>query len=100
MVLKMSNPVTKAESSKFKDRRKGVVSQKENLTKGKKKKSPEKVWHVYYKPEDYIKEILKITEEWVVWKKFASKDDAEKWIQKSARRNMSNIENYKIVFVG
>lgn len=94
----MSNPRVKSEHSALKDMRQGVTPQKENLARGKKKKSPAKLWYVYYKPEDFLREIFKYTDEWVIWNKFATQGDAEKWIEKSSRRSAS--KDYKIEYIG
>jgi len=94
----MSNPSAKTEYSAIKDIRQGVTPQKENLNRGKKKKSPTKVWHVYYKPEGYIKDHFKFTQEWVFWNKFALKEDAVKWLEKELRNTPSvdKSDQYKI----
>ncbi|MCF8186662.1 MAG: hypothetical protein K9J28_07585 [Sulfuritalea sp.] len=96
----MSNPYAKSEHSALKDIRQGVTPQKEYLTRGK-KKSPAKLWYVYYKPEGVIREIFKYTDEWVELNKFATREYAEKWIEKKFRRTTSkDKEQYRIEYMG
>lgn len=97
----MSNPYAKSEHSALKDIRQGVTPQIEYLTRGKKKKSPEKLWYVYNKPEGVIREIFKYTDEWIIMNKFATREYAEKWIEKNFRRTIGkDKEQYKIEYMG
>ncbi len=98
----MSDPRAKAEQSALKDIRQGVTPQKENLNRGKKKKGPDKIWHVYYKPKDHLRKFFLGADEWVLFNKSSSQEDAEKWIEKKLRgiSGDDDRDRYKIVCTG
>jgi hypothetical protein len=84
------------EYAKTKDMKRGVITQKEQLHKGK-KNQVKKIWAVYSKVFALIDGQFTYIDKWVVVKKFAILQDAEQWVSKNQRNLKDDVEKiYRI----
>lgn len=82
--------MAKAERSRAKDTRQGVVAQKERRPGGRKHR--DKPWKVMHKSP------LGIGKKWWVWARFATKSEAEAYIEKQQRSRYNVIPNWRSHF--